>query len=167
LSCERSEERGNENKKEEERLITRPRLHATHLRCCYDSMLMLIFGDVCFFRLLHDYMLAWLALLHYHSVYFLVKSFFLLQIICVSLIPTFTGVFGDAMPVSAHFAVWTGKIRLCCRELLVSSLGELVFCYCVKIRKTCSKVGFGRKVREIRRYISNESSTITHFSRHM
>jgi hypothetical protein len=60
-----------------------------------------------------------------------------------------------------------GKIRLCCRELLVSSLGELVFCYCVKIRKTFSKVGFGRKVREIRRYISNESATITHFSRHI
>jgi hypothetical protein len=56
---------------------------------------------------------------------------------------------------------------LFCRELLVSSLGELVFFYCVKIRKTCSKVGFGRKVREIRRYISNESSTIIHFSKHI
>ncbi|PMD57387.1 uncharacterized protein K444DRAFT_53142 [Hyaloscypha bicolor E] len=62
---------------------------------------------------------------------------------------------------------WDGKIRLFCRKLLVSSLGELVFCYCVKIRKTCSKVGFGRKVREIRRYISNESSTIIHFSKHI
>jgi hypothetical protein len=45
-----------------------------------------LFGDTCFFLLLHDYMLAWLALSFciYHSFAFLV----------VELIPTFTGVLG-------------------------------------------------------------------------
>jgi hypothetical protein len=90
-------------------------------------MLMLIFGDACFFRLLHDYMLAWLALSLYHSVCFLLHHFFLLRIICVSLIPTFTGVLGDAMPVSAHFAVWTAKFACVAESYLYHLLGSLCF----------------------------------------
>jgi hypothetical protein len=90
-------------------------------------MLMLIFGDVCFFRLLHDYMLAWLALSLYHSVYFLVTSFFLLQTICVSLIPTFTGVFGDAVPGSVPFAVGTAKFACFAESYLYHLLGSLCF----------------------------------------
>jgi hypothetical protein len=93
-------------------------------------MLMLIFGDVCFFRLLHDYILAWLALSLYHSVCFLVTSFFLLQTICVSLIPTFTGVFGvfgDAVRGSVPFAVGTAKFACFAESYLYHLLGSLCF----------------------------------------
>jgi hypothetical protein len=90
-------------------------------------MLMLIFGDVCFSRLLHDYMLAWLALSLYHSVCFLLHHFFLLRIICVSLIPTFTGVFGNAVPGSVPFAVGTAKFACFAESYLYHLLGSLCF----------------------------------------